>query len=198
MKALLVLLLCSPCAGFFQSSGKAPAHKLIECTHGWDTLGCRSFQQMTDNNDTEVIDRLRPPLHAFVCFPSDNDRFIIASYVESKSPSAATVEISTYSHGVQDWSWTFLGHWINAGKNLAFVSNENPEGEQRQDFAAIDDTEVEIRNTFPNTSGGNSTEILRIRRPTLRFAETINGIITNGREEKPLNVAYTGYCAEFK
>lgn len=199
MKVILVLL------PFLQGQQSA----IISCTGNFATAGCRSFQQMADQKDDDVIAKITPPLHAFVCFPPNMDKFVLVSFMQ---PSAdrfkknaqydvwsafGYLTMQTFKSGVEDDVRTAYGEWTSFDKTAL----QNPyfqSAEKSNTSATVNQSEIDISFSFQNISGGNTSRGLFIRRSTLRYRDSFKANVKDNGKDSPMSDEETGYCAEFK
>jgi len=198
-RVLVVLLL----AGSAFSQTKAP---LVDCGKVTSSPACKSFNQMLEKGDRDLVDAISGANQAVVCFRPDEDTFVLVSYgrVEGRpflagpelnlERSSATVKAMVYKNQISDDLRRWTGYWQKqAGqpKNQAvFASSNEDEGKVR-----IDPSGLLISYDFSNPDKTTTTYTLQVRRPALRAVEAFE---STTRQSKPHRRSLTEQCSEFK
>lgn len=206
MKKVALIFLFATAGAFAQNTSVPSVASLkADCTKIELTLSCGSFNEMVEGNDKDLLSAIQGFDHAFVCFRTDEDTFIVVSismpYPLTFHKSATDKNLSTaygrvrykrYKDGISDYIRFAPGSWVRSeGISDSF---ETKEGAPVSAF--MDDDELSISFKYPNIVKTTSDYTLTIRRSTLRFTETVYV-----KETKPSKPDYKssdgGHCTEF-
>jgi hypothetical protein len=203
----VAFILLFAAAGAFAQNTSAPSGSSLktDCTKIELTLSCGSFNEMVEGNDKDLLSAIQGFDHAFVCFRTDEDTFIVVSistpYTSTFRKSATDKSLSTaygrvrykrYKDGVSDYIRFGPGSWVRSeGISDSF---ETKEGAPVSAF--MDDDELNISFKYANIVKTTSDYNLTIRRSTRRFTETV--YVKETRPGKPdYKSTETGHCTEF-
>jgi|SRR5580704_4027882 hypothetical protein len=184
--------------------------------------GCKSFNEMIENDDQDVTSALKTPGGvAYACFLPGEDEFLIVSfgtpqeslYAPATTPGASKNILKTldsfvylrFTKGVQNTSNVIFGNWIKYKSLPDLKPSFSGKADESKSRADVNDSEVEYSYTFDNLRGTKTTYSLQIRRSTLRFNETFDvpeisqAKNANTIQNKSVN-RYTnsGYCSMFQ
>jgi len=205
VKRVLAILIFAAVA-FAQDSPTPPAPLLkVDCAKVDFSPACKSFNEMVDNKDRDLLRVIAGIYHAFVCFRPSEDTFIVISFLPpydagfKKSANDKDVSeergwftYARYKDGLSDLTRFGRGSWMKAG-NLP-ESFETPQNSRVSVF--LDDTELDFGFSYPNAVKTTTEYNLGMRRSTLRFVETYYA--KDAKPNKPdYNSTEGGHCAEF-
>jgi hypothetical protein len=193
-----------------------PPSYTVDCSTVNATLSCRSFNEMVEKKDPDLLSEIKAP--SFVCFRSTEDVFSVVSpasapdlvyYKETTkylSQAGGVVFYNRYSSGIAEDSRIVMGNW-----NKFSMVNSEPSFESLKEGntqASISSAELSVTYAYKNLSGSTTTYSPQVRRSTKRFLEMFqfpDDAPPTGKNkvppEKPhgsSRVENTGYCAEFK
>jgi hypothetical protein len=199
--------------GFGQAAGsKAPDLNLkaLDCRTQWSDLdSCKSFTELLQNKDKDLLEAFKPDQNAFVCFRSEEDAFFVIGWQIAsdfrKAPNkpgessaelvaASMASYTLYRNGVlSDWhAWfDYWKKWPFQSDADAHISAKN----QKQGNFNADASEVNVSFGFENRIGTTTKYSVSVRRSTGRFTETISAPDTKGGKEVPFD--RTGRCLQY-
>ncbi len=190
--------------------------KLVNCTQ-ISSPGCGSLNEMIVAQDKEVTDVVQSGT-AIACFRDFEDKFFIVSFSAPSSkeqflPSkGGLVEMygmaafREFERGTSKNSLLSAGTWrklpADEVENAWFESNKNS-----RLGALIHSAEIELSYAFSNVGGTATTDVITIRRSTLRFSETLEApqveatAARKGGTAKPQppkvhQLTFSGHCAK--
>jgi len=212
IKLVLVIGMCASAAlAQDQPSSTPPKDYSVDCSKFSLSPGCKSFTELVDSKDKDILDRLVGD--SFVCFRPDEDVFLIASYLKPDesaylrtgkytSEQTGIFFYNRFKEGLTDDYETAYGTWT---KNT--VAGEDVRFSAKPPYSAlIDAGEVSFSYQYKNMRGTNTSYLLQIRKSTKRFVETFDADDlpvsdkNKSATQKPAGASRyenTGYCAEF-
>ena len=198
-RVLVVLFL----AGSALSQAKAP---LVDCRKIKSSPACKSFNQMLERGDRDLVDAISGANQAVVCFRPDEDTFVLVSYgrvggrpfLAGPEPnlerSSASVKAMVYKNQLPDDLRHWAGYWQKqAGqpKNQGVFASSNEDGGK----VKIDPSGLLISYDFSNSDKTTTTYTLQVHRPTLGAVETFESATSQGA---PQRRSLTEQCSEGK
>lgn len=178
-----------------------PKTPTVNCSEAQTSKACRSFKQLLEAHDNDILDTLSSPT-SYVCFRPSEDAFLIFrvrapyrdlwkqpdDHVGETQPSSET--LTEYRDGVLYNVVAGLGYWWRSspdGEPEFTLQNSRIEGL----MLAIFPTEISIDYPFKKQNGGTTHYSLTIRRSTGRFIETFAG------ENTPITT-HSGTCLIYR
>lgn len=161
----------------------ATVRKLISCPDPAAVAACKSFEQLLEARDADILDSIKPT--SYVCFRPKEDVFWIfrfdkprgwsqpdSSDAQSTRGLASLVE---YRNGVSSKAKLGLGTWSRVpsfGGAADRFAYSPVEGRDKGLQFIIDSDEISVDFDYQNLDSERVFYSLQIRRSTGRFAET--------------------------
>ena len=156
------------------------ASPIVTCSDATTQKACRSFKQLVDAHDADILDRISaPPL--YVCFRPDEDSFLMISFREPRKylwkqakdstdeTQLAFLRVDEYRDGVSRSFKTADGVWRRyRADTQPFMEIDMKDGFK----GTVSENELVISYPFKNQEGGMTQHSLSLRRSTGRFMES--------------------------
>jgi hypothetical protein len=213
--ALLFTVLTLSCYTFGQSQPIVLPHDFCS-DFSAATLSCKSFKELVDHGDKEILDILRQQCRAgggrrgatYVCFKEGADKFLVVSFNMPEEWEKTTLghltgesmlcsdEYENGSPGDQRFSsldWLRLDKYHDPSDANTPVTGKLFDDKLHvtpgETAATVGLSAISVRYSFTNKSGSLTDYKLLIRRSTRRFVETYDADNKTYTE--------TGHCAVF-
>jgi hypothetical protein len=212
VKTALVIVLLAAASLFAQDAQIAIKPKLkLDCSKFDDSRGCRSYNEMVEKEDYDIIASINALYHSFVCFRPDEDVFIIFYFPSLTLDYRAVppnklivvakghVYYARYKDGLLEYGDVAHGEWVRPNYG---PTEDPPPGvfhtaRSTQPTALVSDNEIVYGSSFKNLEKSETNYSITIRRSTLRFVETFQA--PGHKPSDPFYKSTTGgHCAEFK
>lgn len=194
--------------GFAQAAGSTAPDlnlKALDCREQWSDLdSCKSFAELVQNKDKDLLNTLKPGENTFVCFRPEEDAFFIidweilsafrkTSAVEHRA--AGMTQYDLYRNGALADSRAWIGYWTRSPLESDDNARISVKNAKNGNFYA-DASEVNVSFSFENRIGTTTKYSVSVRRSTGRYTETISAPDKKGGKEQPFD--RTGRCLRYR
>lgn len=206
MKLIILALVCVP--AWAQTPAASVRKPPADCSDPDARLACRSFTQLLESRDADIIAVVKPA--AYVCFRPKEDAFFVVGFdpppkniLKERDQSVSqtgVVQLSEYRNGVSGMLKTAVGEWLTtppiAGTpgivRFLYSSEGKPYVAEEKLSVSIFPDELNLHVEYRNGSGALTDRSISIRRSTGRFVDTF------AVKEKALDFEFTGRCLIYK
>ena len=158
----------------------------VNCSEAQTSKACKSFKQLLDASDKDVLELLSLPT-SYVCFRPTEDAFLLFHLEEPTQYMWQTLEgdakgqtqyaspvLAEFRDGVVYDTRAVIGAWYRHSPTdkepLFKIRSDSPFNDGST--LTIDTAELSVQYPFKNQDGGTTQYSLVIRRSTGRFIET--------------------------